>query len=201
MSSVPTRRTHPRKSPSSQNAVSKSHDFHPGPDIPEERKVIKVHRLRDHLAVAQVVAATNIPSGFDPSGEWIGPSSVALYQDFQAADPVDSILARLMVGISDMSMDALSRAMRTNQFDVRELELKSATNGALVIVKLARVFDERRDRAKQTVNVGQVNVEAGGQAVVGNVNSGSRDSEMPQDATPMDTMPGDTPNKERGGAD
>ena len=127
---------------------------------------------------------------------------MALYQDFQAADPVESILARLMVGISDMSMDALSRAMRTNQFDVRELELKSATNGALVIGKLARVYDERRDRGKQTVNVGQVNVEAGGQAVVGNVNSGSPASEMAQDATPpMDTMPSETPNKERGGAD
>jgi hypothetical protein len=154
--SAPANRTTPKKSPRSQKPIDKSRpDLNPGPDLPEEQKVIKVRRLRDNLAVAQVVSATNVPHGFDPLGDWIGPSSAALYQDFQAEDPVDSILARLMVGISGMSMDALSRGMRTDLFDVRELELKKATKGALVAAELAKVYDARRDRGKQTVNVGQ----------------------------------------------
>ena len=59
------------------------------------------------------------------------------------------------------------------------MDLKWATKGALVLAQLTKAYDGRRVRAKQNVNVGQVKVEAGGQAVVGNVTSGS--SEVPQD--------------------
>jgi hypothetical protein len=102
-----------------------------------------------------------------------------------------------MVGISNMSMDALSRAKRTDRFDVRELELKSATKGALVAAELAKAYDARRDRGKQTVNVGQVDVEAGGQAVVGNVNPGARPAEPAEAAQ---TNKGETSKDEGQGA-
>jgi hypothetical protein len=197
--SAPASRTTPKKIPRSQKPVGSSRsDLHPGPDLPEEKKVIRVNRLYDYLAVVQVVSATNVPHGYDSLGEWIAPSSAALYQDFQAADPVDSILARLMVGISNMSMDALSRATRTDRFDVRELELKSATKGALVVAELAKAYDARRDREKRTVNVGQVNVEAGGQAVVGNVNPGARPPKPQAAGAQADT--GETTQEERQGA-
>jgi hypothetical protein len=146
------------------------------------KKQIGVQRVRDALAVGQVIAATNTPHGFNSSIELMADSSVALYQDFQAADPVDSIIARLMVGLSNMTMDALARAGRTKYLEERELEIKNATKGALVCGELAKAYDARRGRGNQTVNVGRVNVETGGQAVVGNVASVPR-SQLPDAAS------------------
>ena len=98
-----------------------------------------------------------------------------------------------------MSMDALSRGMRTDLFDVRELELKNATKGALVAAELAKAYDARRDRGKQTVNVGQADVEAGGRAVVGNVNSGTPGSSS-SDGHRQDTEGGAPGRSARGAA-
>jgi hypothetical protein len=79
-----------------------------------------------------------------------------------------------------MTMDAISRGRRSQTLEQRDMELKSATRGALVIAELTKAYDGRRARDKQTVNVGQVNVEAGGQAVVGNVTSATRPLKCPK---------------------
>jgi hypothetical protein len=55
-------------------------------------------------------------------------STVALYRDFGAADAVDSILARVTVGIGNMTMDCLARAVRSTTFTERELELNYGTS-------------------------------------------------------------------------
>jgi hypothetical protein len=62
-------------------------------------------------------------------------------------------------------------------------ELKHATKGALAIAELVKAFDGHRGRGKQNVTVGQVSVESGGQAVVGNVNLGAKRDEVPDPAT------------------
>ena len=57
------------------------------------------------------------------------------------------------------------------------------------MAELTKAYDGRRARGKQTVNVGQVNVEAGGQAVVGNVTSASRPDEVAHPASsPQNAM-------------
>lgn len=136
-------------------------------------KTISVYQKRDALALVQVTAAAiAIPLNVtQESEELLAESAEALYRDFRAADPIDSILAMLMCGISSMTMDAILRGKRCQTLEQREMELKSATRGALVVAELTKAYDGRRARDKQTVNVGQVNVEAGGQAVVGNVTS------------------------------
>ena len=139
---------------------------------PERGRTITVYQKRDALAVLQVTAAMAIPSDVtvtEQAEEALVESAEALYHDFHAADPIDSILATLMCGISSMTMDAISRGRRSPTLEQRDMELKSAARGALVIAELTKAFDRHRGRGKQTVNVGQVNVEAGGQAVVGNV--------------------------------
>jgi hypothetical protein len=155
---------------------------------PNKVKVIKVYQERDALAVVQVTAATVIPSNAPKQDEELfAGSTVALYQDFRAGDPIDSILARLLCGITNMTMDALARGARSNTLVRREMELKSATKGALVVTELTRAYDARRGRTKQTVNVGQVNVEAGGQAVVGNVAAAKRSGEVSHPTSPSQT--------------
>ena len=69
---------------------------------------------RDVLALVEVAAATGIPLNLtDETKELFPESTYALYDDFRAADPIESILARVMCAISSMTMDALSRARRT----------------------------------------------------------------------------------------
>jgi hypothetical protein len=150
---------------------------------PERGRTITVYQKRDALAVLQVTAAMAIPSDVtvtEQAEEALVESAEALYHDFHAADPIDSILATLMCGISSMTMDAISRGRRCQTLEQRDMELKSAARGALVIAELTKAFDRHRGRGKQTVNVGQVNVEAGGQAVVGNVTPASKS----EDPTP-----------------
>jgi len=137
---------------------------------PQKVMHIGVHHKRDALALVQVTAAMAAPPNvMEESKEILVESAQALYHDFRATEAIDSILATLMCGISSMTMDALSRGLRSQTLEQREMELKSATRGALVVAELTKTYDGRRARDKQTVNVGQVNVEAGGQAVVGNV--------------------------------
>jgi hypothetical protein len=79
---------------------------------PEKVRTINVCLKRDALALVQVTAATAIPSHVnvtEQTKEVLVESAEALYEDFRTADPTDSILARLMCGISSMTMDSLSR--------------------------------------------------------------------------------------------
>jgi len=167
----------------SRNDSSKS-DLAELPDAarssaPQKVITLTVSQKRDVLALVEVAAATAIPMKVtEESEELFAESAQALYNDFRAADPIDSIIARVMCGISSMTMDALGRGRRSQTLEQREMELKSATRGALVLAELSKAYDGRRARVKQTVNVGQVKIEAGGQAVVGNVTSES--SEVPQ---------------------
>jgi hypothetical protein len=168
---------------------------------PNKMRTITVYQKRDALAVFQVTAAMAIPSDLivtEQAMEALVESTEALYHDFQAADPIDSILATLMCGISSMTMDAISRGRRSPTLEQRDMELKSATRGALAIAELTKAYDGRRARDKQTVNVGQVNVEAGGQAVVGNVTSASRPGEVAHPASmPQDECVGNATSGKR----
>ena len=140
---------------------------------PDKVRTISAYQKRDALALVRVTAAAiAIPVNVtQESEELLAESAEALYRDFRAADPIHFILATLMCGISSMTMDAILRGKRCQTLEQREMELKSATRGAAVVAELTKAYDGRRARDKQTVNVGQVNVEAGGQAVVGNVTS------------------------------
>jgi hypothetical protein len=95
---------------------------------PERGRTITVCQKRDALAVLQVTAAMAIPSDVivtEQAMEALVESAEALYRDFQAADPIDSILATLMCGISSMTMDAVSRGRRSQTLEQRDMELKS----------------------------------------------------------------------------
>ena len=153
---------------------------------PEKVRNITVCHKRDALALAEILAASATPLKLtEEAAEILVDSAEALYHDFQARDSVNSTLAKLMCGISSSSMDALSRARRCQSLEQREMELKSATRGALAIAELTKVYDARRASSKHTVNVSQVNVEAGGQAVVGNVTSDSSKAPQIQEMLPL----------------
>ena len=141
------------------------------PSTPEAKTINVLHQ-RDVVMLGQVMAAMAIPTNANEQTQLGMPdSAVARFQDFQAVDPIECIIAGLMCGISDMTMESLARAARSANPQNTEMFAKIATKGALVATELAKAFDQHRGRDKQTMSVGQVNVQAGGQAVVGNVTS------------------------------
>jgi hypothetical protein len=98
-------------------------------------------------------------------------ASFASYSEFAPADATERILATLSTGLTNAAMTSLQHAAHTTLLPARSEELKNATQASQVVMELLEARDRHRGRGKQTVAVGQVTVESGGQAIVGTVNS------------------------------
>ncbi|HUW73385.1 MAG TPA: hypothetical protein VMW05_05030, partial [Methyloceanibacter sp.] len=90
--------------------------------------------------------------------------------------------------------DCLMEAARMKAYpEIRSMHLKDGFRGALVTADLLDKLEQRRRNHPKAVTVGNVNVEAGGQAIVGNVQTGSEPQKAPKtenaqsDAVPENT--------------
>lgn len=98
-----------------------------------------------------------------------------LYRGLEPRDSAEAILAGLTVAVTNSSMDCLGRAGRCgDSLAARDLNLRHGHKGALVVRDLLSELDSRRGQNPKNVTVGKVNVGSGGQAIVGNVESGGR---------------------------
>lgn len=83
---------------------------------------------------------------------------------------VEGMLAEQMVGTHSAAMECLRRAMLPNQtFEGREQNLRHAAKLLSLYTRQVEVLDKHRGKGQQKVTVEHVHVEAGGQAIVGNV--------------------------------
>lgn len=97
-------------------------------------------------------------------------ASVNLYSELEPRDPPAAMLAALAVAVTNTSMDCLNRAVRCyDSLHARDLNLRHGLKGASIVRDLISALDSRHGRTPSGVNVGEVNVESGGQAIVGNV--------------------------------
>jgi hypothetical protein len=121
----------------------------------------------------------------DESKRQATDGSVELYSALQPNDPLQSMLASLIVGISNTTSDCLSQAARLSPdaLQHRDLNLKYALKGAGVVTRLIEAFERLRGSRPSNVSVGNVNVQSGGQAIVDTVHSGNPD---PDPRTPVD---------------
>ena len=86
---------------------------------------------------------------------------------------IEGLLAAQMVATHSAAMDCLRRAMLDGQtFEGRNLNLKHATKLLSLYARQVEVLDKHRGKGQQKVIVEHVHVESGGQAIVGNVESG-----------------------------
>ena len=108
-----------------------------------------------------------------------GDGSLELYAGLEPKNALQSILASLIVGVSNATHDCLSLAARIppQELQHRDVNLRHAFKGAAVVTQLADAFERVRGNRPGNLNVGKVNVESGGQAIVGTVQSGRRDQE------------------------
>ena len=144
----------------------------------------------DTLAAVQTALSLNTSGFSDDESRTLKKASVARYREFAPADATERVFATLSVGLHNAVMTSLEHAAGADMLDVRSEELRNATRGAKIVAELLEALDRHRGRGKQSVTVGQVTVETGGQAIVGNVNSEGRRSTEPEETeNPNDDPP------------
>lgn len=99
--------------------------------------------------------------------------ALELYESLEPGDGAEGMLALQMVGTHDAALECLRRAAISNQsFDGRDMALKHAQKLMMLYTKQLETLDKHRGKGQQKVTVEHVNVQAGGQAIVGNVEAG-----------------------------
>jgi hypothetical protein len=94
-----------------------------------------------------------------------------LYMRLKPRNAQESILSMLAVGVTNASLDCLAQASHLNvdQVELRDLNRRHGPKGATVAIELVEALNDLRGEKPEKVSVGNVNVEAGGQAIVGTV--------------------------------
>ena len=112
-------------------------------------------------------------------------ATLAQYRHLKPRNSAQAMLASLSVQINNVTSDCLSEAVRTKAFpQIRDMNLKHGFRGALVLADLLERL-ERGRRDPTGVNIGNVNVESGGQAIVGHVESAARKRRKVKKSTPQ----------------
>jgi hypothetical protein len=100
-------------------------------------------------------------------------SAISLLQGIRPADETEGMLAVQMVATHHAAMECLRRAMIVEQtFAGRDQNLKHATKLLAIYSRQIEVLDKHRGKGQQKVTVEHVHVAAGGQAVVGHIETG-----------------------------
>ena len=110
-------------------------------------------------------------------------------------DGFEGILASQMVAVHESAMECLRRAQYPNQtFEARDTNLKNATKLLQLYVRQVEALDKHRGKGQQKITVEHVTVEAGGQAIVGHVETGENGNptaivDERQSGAPSRTLP------------
>lgn len=100
--------------------------------------------------------------------------AIELYNSLAPADGLEGMLAEQMVGTHMAALECLRRAAVPNQsLMVRDMALKHAAKLMELYAKQVAALNKHRGKGQQKVTVEHVHVGAGGQAIVGNVRTGS----------------------------
>lgn len=134
------------------------------------------------LAQVTMAGAGHLPA--DESWHAASASAGALVA-MAPRTPGEAILASLIMAVSDATMDCLQRANALGQPEqVRAMNLNFAFKGASLVPQILDAFEKRRTGSNPAIRVEQVNVHAGGQAIVGHVQASSENTLPPSSAHP-----------------
>lgn len=101
-----------------------------------------------------------------------------LYEGLAPTDGLEGMLAAQMVGTHHAALDCLRMAAVPGQtFASRDMNLKHAQKLMALYTQQVAALNKHRGKGQQKVTVEHVNVHAGGQAVVGNVEMGTRNGQ------------------------
>ncbi|ATW03132.1 hypothetical protein [Sphingorhabdus sp. YGSMI21] len=120
-------------------------------------------RLLDH-----VLASVWVRKGKDQNDAIM--ATIAAIAAIKPTDGLEGMLAAQMVATHETVMECLRCAMSPEQsFEGRDSNLKHAPKLLQIYTRQMEVLAKHRIRGQQKITVEHVNVHAGGQAIVGNV--------------------------------
>jgi len=142
-------------------------------------QLVKVHKKAEDasLLAHQLSASVDTQIIGGHLAQQMRADARRLYAALESGDPVESILDRILVASTNVTLGCYQRAAATHQPNSRQVELRWALKGAEVIGNLIKLRDLRRGAGCQNVTVGSVNVGPGGQAIVGNVTAEKEEEE------------------------
>jgi hypothetical protein len=99
-------------------------------------------------------------------------------------DEQEGILIGQLIACHNAAMECYRRAMIVDQsFEARRENLTQASKLSRTYAALTEALDRHRGKGQQRITVEHVNVHAGGQAIVGDVTSGGKSSQKPEQQT------------------
>ena len=100
--------------------------------------------------------------------------ALELYEGLKPRSAAEGMLAEQMVGTHFAALECLRRAALAEQtFEGRDMALKHAARLMKLYAEQLAALDKHRGKGQQKVTVEHVHVHSGGQAIVGNVESGA----------------------------
>ena len=126
--------------------------------------------------IKQVVDTLWLPDGLrDDERITLVQSAISMLQGIKPTDEMEGMLATQMVATHNAAMECLRRAMiQAQSVQGRDHNLKHASKLLSLYARQIEVLNRHRGKGQQKVTVEYVNVEAGGQAVVGHIETGDR---------------------------
>ena len=100
-------------------------------------------------------------------------NALAILTGIQPQDELEGMLAIQMIGVHNMAMETLARAgYRDQTFEGKQANINQATKMLRTFMAQVEALKKYRTGGQQKMIVEHVNVNEGGQAVVGTVNQG-----------------------------
>jgi hypothetical protein len=131
---------------------------------------------------------------------------LAVMIGIKPGDGLDGMLIVQLIASHSAAMECYRRAMIGDQtFEARRENLSQANKLSRTYAALTETLDHHRGKGQQRITVEHVNVHAGGQAIVGDVTSGGKSSQKPEqqphaprEITHEPGIPMRSPDAERG---
>ncbi len=170
------KRSSTRKTPAA--AVPAEHDA-----VIEHATGTREPALQQRL-IKQVADTLWLPDGLrDDERVTLVRSAISMLQGIQPTDETEGMLATQMVATHNAAMECLRRAMLPAQSaQGRDHNLRHAGKLLSLYARQIEVLDKHRGKGQQKVTVEYVNIESGGQAVVGHIETGNPARKRNRDA-------------------
>ena len=133
------------------------------------------YRTVNNVLANQALAALWLPPGSAEEQDSRYNAAIAALMEFKPADGIEGMMAVQAVGLHSAAMECLRRAMIPEQsFEVADRMRRQAANLSRAFLDVLAAMDRKRGKGAQVVRVERVHVAAGGQAVVGAVQTTAR---------------------------
>ena len=163
-----------KKSSKTDSAALPSHEILPVRAYLEVDEVdLETQKMNE---IAQLV---RLPDGLSKAAQNARLArALDLYESLAPTDGLEGMLAAQMVGTHHAALECLRMAAVPGQtFAGRDMNLKHAQKLMALYTQQVAALNKHRGKGQQKVTIEHVNVHAGGQAIVGNVEMGKRNGQ------------------------